>query len=163
MPNSTRLSYYDYSQQGAYFVTICCHNRLRLLGKVKDDHVCLSTVGAIASDCWAQIGEHFPCVIVDEFVIMPNHVHGVLLIDQQERGEQTGATERQTSSLSIAVRSYKSAVTRAARLALLPAQAMVWQAGFYEHVIRDQRDLDRVRMYIRNNPLQWHMDELNGV
>ena len=146
-----RLKHYDYTKPGAYFVTICCAERQCMLGKVCDDDVIPSEVGRLVSVHWLHIEERFPSVQLDAFVLMPNHVHGVLLLTD------AGAMNR-APTLGEVVRSFKASVTRAANgLVSMP----FWQRGFHERVVRNEGELSRVREYIANNPRQWSMDEEN--
>jgi putative transposase len=83
---SIRLKDYDYSQDGAYFVTICVHNRESLFGKIANEKMILNDVGKIAEQCWCEIPQHYPNVILDKYIVMPNHVHGILIIDNPSVG-----------------------------------------------------------------------------
>jgi putative transposase len=166
---STRLRGWDYSTAGAYFVTICTRRGETFFGAVTDGETRLSPVGKIAHRYWADIPNHFPHVTVDEWVVMPTHIHGILLIhagpptDGVEtrhvaslRGGQTEFGPLKPGSLSRIVQAYKAAVTRWCRRNANPAFA--WQPRFYEHIIRNDRSLDRVRRYIRDNPALWEME-----
>lgn len=96
---STRLAGYDYGQPGFYFVTICTELRAYYFGRVVDGEMVLSTIGQIAMDCWSKIPEHFPHVMLDEFVIMPNHVHGIIVINRDAGGIDGGAETQNFASL----------------------------------------------------------------
>jgi REP element-mobilizing transposase RayT len=137
---------FDYSTVAAYFVTVCTHNRRCLLGEGDDGKVCLSPIGLIVR---AQIGS-LPArlaVEVDAFVIMPNHVHAVVALKQRAR-------QASPLRLGIAIGSLKSGSAR-------ELGAPLWQRGFYDHIIRDEADLERVRGYIATNPIQWATDPEN--
>ena len=148
---SIRWQGYDYRSSGAYFVTICTHDRSFLL-----DHPALRQA---VETIWEALPERFPFVRLDEFVIMPNHVHFVLWIGHVEEGEKTGL------SLGEVVGAFKSLTARAWLQwvqAHIPAQsARLWQRNYHEHVIRDEEELSRIRQYIRDNPSRWGDDPEN--
>ena len=165
---SIRLKHYDYSQAGAYFVTICTHARACVFGDVVDGAMVLNDAGKMAAQCWRAIPEHFPRVALDVFVVMPNHVHGILFIhDAPENvGAKTfGFGEANNHSLlphgtsktvGAIVRGFKIGVTKWVRRHT--AVCNVWQRNYYEHIIRDEASLLHLREYINNNPLQWELD-----
>ena len=170
---SARLHGWDYTSAGWYFVTICTHNRECVCGDVVNDDVELSPLGEIAYQYWAEIPAHHADVEIDAFVIMPNHVHGVVIIPDRPvetlhatslhatslpRGAMSAISPR-PGSLSAIIRSYKSAVTRWA--GLNGYSSFAWQSRFYDHIIRDEAALSRIRRYILNNPLKWALDENN--
>lgn len=161
---TTRLAQYDYAQHAAYFVTLCCHHREQLLGEIVDGRVRHSRIGELAANCWVLIPQHFPFVTVDETVIMPNHLHGILLLEggaeEESRHEAFGRPV--AGSLATILRSYKAAVTRQARN-LMAVSFTVWQSGYYERIIRNRRELTSTRDYIQNNPLRWQLDRLNDL
>jgi REP element-mobilizing transposase RayT len=156
--DSPRLKAWDYSRAGGYFVTICVKDRDCCLGGINNNEVSLSPFGGIVSRCWEEIPSHFSSVSLDEFVVMPNHVHGIIVINGRD-GACPVSTKKQPS-LSVIVGAFKSAVTRKIH-SEMPASAFIWQERFFDHVIRNDVDLDRVREYIHNNPLQWALDEEN--
>ena len=163
---------YDYSQAGAYFVTICTRNGELLFEE--------PSVNQIAKECWLALPDHFPSVALDEWVIMPNHMHGILVVEEggtvrgverrhDGRGVQLNApTPRdlnsphsvispQRGTLAVIMRTYKSAVTTRCRRA--GYEDFGWQRNYYEHIVREESDLDRIRQYIHDNPLHWELDE----
>ena len=167
---SIRLEGYDYSQDGMYYVTVCEKSGKSVFGEVIKSEVRLSAWGEIVRDCWEDIPNHFENAEVDVSVIMPNHIHGIVILGKSlvgtrhavslraipnQKGEQFA--EPVCGSLSTILRSFKSAVTRQAHLD--GYSAFVWQSRFYEHVIRDGEDLDRIREYILENPANWRSDE----
>ena len=176
---STRLPNWNYAADGAYFVTICTHNRLHFFGDVINSQVQLSVIGKIADQFWADIPNHFADVYLDAYVIMPNHVHGILIIDRSHNYhtplppthvETLHATSLppnmsnispKTNSLGAIIRSYKSAVTRWSRQNHFDNFA--WQPRFYEHIIRNDSSMHRIRNYIINNPAKWQEDKHNLV
>jgi len=196
--SSIRLPKWDYSQAWGYFVTICVKDmymkeKKHVLGNVVDDRVVLNDVGKVVEDFWLWIPDHFEHVELDVFVVMPNHVHGILLINEPQpmykndalicrdnswivSTNQTGDTN-QTGNHQIDI--HKQQYTR--RKMLLPKiigkfkmqtakqinimNGTQWisfrQSNFYEHVIRNDKDLERIQTYIINNPLKWQFDEYN--
>jgi REP element-mobilizing transposase RayT len=160
---STRLEGYDYSQPGEYFVTICARNHECKLGEVIQEIMNLSNIGAIAKKCWEEIPEHFHNVELDEYVVMSNHIHGILiLIDQANRDVQLNVSTKistKKGTLSVIIRTYKAAVTRECRR--LGLNGFGWQPRFYEHIIRKEEDLENIRDYIINNPIKWFYDSEN--
>lgn len=158
---SIRLKHYDYSQQGAYFVTICTEYRQCLWGEIKQDQVLLNHLGAIALQCWLEIPAHFPSVELDVFVIMPNHLHGILWItksvNQEEKYHQFQKVVK-GSILSI-VRSFKGAVTKKInQICQQKGTSLIWQRNYYEKVIKNEEMLNNVREYILNNPRNGEKD-----
>ena len=143
---STRLPSWDYSSSGFYFITICVKNHYHYFGKIVDSKMALSKLGNIAEQYWKEIPSYFPGTALDEYVIMPNHLHGILILDDLY------------ISTSRIVREYKGKVTHEIRK-LNPKFS--WQARFYDHVIRNDKDLYRIQEYIRFNPENWALDEEN--
>lgn len=149
---SPRLQGYDYSQSGAYFVTICTHQRSNFFGQIVNDVMHLNSWGGVAEDSWAQIPDHFPTVELDVYVVMPNHVHGILILDD--------VPTQKAPTLGVVVGSYKAAVTRAInRQGLNPEQWRIWQERYHDHIIRSDKTLSTLREYVANNPARWHEDK----
>jgi len=155
---TARLPAWDYSSHGYYFVTICTKGKQYFFGDVLDATMVLSDLGRTACDCWAAIPEHFPLVTVDEFVVMPNHVHGIIIIRPDDRLPQSGAFGPQSRNLGSIVRGYKIGVKK---YATEHGLSFDWQPRFYEHVIRDEESLGKIRNYIVTNPVRWEFDEYN--
>ena len=171
---SIRLHGYDYRQHGAYFVTICTHNRTPLFGEIIDDEMVLNEAGQAVRKCWAAIPDHYPHAKTDAFIMMPNHVHGIILIDgnvsDSHRGGRVGVgannysplqpTEPQfrspSKTLGSIIRGFKIGVTKWFRSNT--DISIVWQRNYYEHVIRDEISLHDIRNYIIHNPAKWHDD-----
>jgi REP element-mobilizing transposase RayT len=147
--NTLRLRDYDYSQPGLYFITICTKDRQCRLGRVDDCTVKLSPIGSIARSCWMALPDWFPNVDLDDFVIMPNHLHGIIQINEVAH------------ALSNIIGSFKSATTRISRQNQLSPNQQIWQRGYFDHIIRTEKSLFCLRQYILDNPIQWHLDELN--
>ena len=152
---SIRLRRRDYSGPGIYFITICAVSHL--FGRVRNGGMILSQYGEIARDCWANLPNHFSHVRIDEFVVMPDHFHGILFFDPRPaRAHAIGRIR--PGSLGVVVRSFKSAVT--ARINSTGSRHMreIWQRNYYDRIIRSRADLDRVRRYVRNNPARWELN-----
>jgi putative transposase len=148
---SSRLPGYDYSQAGAYFITACTQNRLMLFGEVIDCDVRLNAMGTIVQQIWNELPTHYDGVDLDAFIVMPNHVHGIIILsDQSDRRHAISEIVRGFKTFSA-----RRASERAGR------RGTLWQRGYYEHVIRNETALDRIRGYIANNPLQWADDPEN--
>jgi len=149
---SLRLRGHDYSSPGAYFVTICASSHL--FGRVRSARMMLSRFGEIARLCWMSIPRHFPHVRIDAFVVMPDHMHGILVLGA--RYPRACAVGRiSAGSLGVVVRSFKSAV--ASRINVLRGAGVggIWQRNYFDQVVRNVDDLNRVRQYIRDNPARW--------
>ena len=215
---SIRLRGYDYTRAGAYFVTICTKDHACLLGEIEDAEMVLNDAGRIASDCLCAVEQHFRTVELDAFVVMPNHVHAIIVIidargslecapvvrvGAQHAAPPQPATSRPTvtpgslapvvrsksvagapvvrvgaqhaappqpasspptvtpGSLAAVVRSYKSAVTRQVRQQSGSSGIQVWQRNYYEHIVRNEDSLNRIRQYIADNPARWEFDREN--
>lgn len=169
---SFRLQNRDYAANGWYYVTIKTKLNRHYFGYVKNEHMQLNELGKIAKKCWMKIPEHYPFVILDEFVIMPNHVHGIIVINKPEidgpvetqdlaslqirknlpiRRNKFGP---QSQNLGAIVRGFKIGVTKFARKNNIP---FCWHPRYYDRVLRIENDeLFFRREYIKNNPSQWH-------
>jgi putative transposase len=164
---SIRLKEYDYSQAGAYFVTICAEHRECLFGDIVGGEMRLNAIGHATMECWGALPQHFPHAELDEFVVMPNHVHGILVIVDDGRGTACRAPTTEqfgnpiSGSLATIVRSFKSAVTKRINEMRDTQGANAWQRNYYEHIIRNERELERIRTYIVGNPAMWDKDENN--
>ena len=175
---SIRLREYDYSGIGAYFVTMCVADRECLFGEVLDESMRSNEIGLVVAECWEAIPQHFPHIQLDEFVVMPNHIHGIIIIERRgtacrarfwDDGDDQGTACRAPTvgtfgrpiagSLSTIIRSFKSAVTKQVNELRENRGVSVWQRNYYEHVIRDENDLCTVRQYIADNPMKWADDE----
>ena len=164
---SIRLKGYDYSQSGVYFVTICTQDRECLFGDIVDEEMRLNDAGHMVLDVWHKIPEHFPHADIDEFVVMPNHFHGIIVISPNSRGMACHApTQRRfakpiAGSLSTIIGSLKSAITRQINLIRNTPGHPVWQRNYYEHIIRNEEEMNRIREYIMENSLKWAEDKDN--
>jgi putative transposase len=164
----TRLHGFDYRSSFAYFITVCVRNRECVFGSIANDAVSLTRRGMIARDCWFDIPDHHAHVELDALVIMPNHVHGILLFvgDASRVGVTPAsrpslATGPASGSLGAVVGSYKSAVTRKIHRLRPGAGTGLWQPNYHDHIIRNDGARDRIREYINANPLRWTQDAEN--
>ena len=161
---SIRLKHYNYSSPGEYFVTICTYEKVCVFGEVMEDEVRLTPMGEIAKRCWEEIPKHFPNVELDAHVVMPNHIHGIIILNDPVGVEYIQPLPKTfqhviSKSLGSIVRSYKAAVSRECRKRKY--YDFSWQRNYYEHIIRDDKDLNNIREYILNNPIKWYLDENN--
>ncbi|MGP8049047.1 MAG: transposase [Desulfobaccales bacterium] len=169
---SLRLLGFDYSKEGAYFVTIAVKRRQYLFGNIIDNEMNLNEFGKIVAASWDDLSSHFnPALKLDAFRVMPNHVHGIIIITREkgfgfpsgssiETGGETPPLQKPPALGEIlGYYKYQSAV----RINALrnSVGTSVWQRGYYEHVIRDDRSLNRIREYIAGNPQRWHLDREN--
>jgi len=150
---SLRLADYDYSTAGYYFVTICIREQQCLLGEIVADVVRLNSAGQMITSAWTVLPERFEQVDLDLFVVMPNHIHGIVVLKK-------GIT------LTRVIQAFKSISTheyiRGVRgQGWKKFDGTLWQRSFYDHVIRNDQDLSRIQEYIVNNPLQWALDDEN--
>jgi len=188
---SIRLPGYDYRQAGAYFVTICTRERELLFGRMANEEVILNEYGQIAESCWRETPNHFPHTDLDTYVIMPNHIHGIIVItDAIGRGEAspgdplptnriatagndsapTGITRDASplhgpspGSLGAIVGNFKSVTARRINRLRHTPGAPVWQRNYYEHIVRTEEALQAIRQYIVDNPLRWALDTYNAA
>ncbi|MGR3302436.1 MAG: transposase [Candidatus Scalindua sp.] len=162
---SIRLKGYDYSQQGMYFVTVCTNNHHFLFGPIAEERMILNNAGRFANKCWLEIPEHFPHVVLDEFIIMPNHIHGIIIINDINVGAnnysplQINQFRSPSKTIGSMIRGFKIGVTKWFRKNTNVYN--VWQRNYYEHIIRNERKLNKIREYIINNPLKWLLDREN--
>ncbi len=162
---STRLRGYDYTRAGTYFLTICTFERECVFGDVVDGVMRLSEVGEIVERCWLEIPAHFRHVNLDEFQVMPNHLHGIVhIVGTRHAVSLQNRTEEQfckpvSGSISTIIRSFKSAVSNVAHTREF--NEFAWQPRFHDRIIRNHKELENVRKYIRDNPENWASDENN--
>ncbi len=149
---SVRLAGHDYASAGWYFLTICAARRGDLFGRVVDCTVELNRFGAIVHEEWERIATVRAEITLDEWIVMPDHLHAIVHL--QFALEQEASSQRAARSVSSMVAGFKSAVTsRINKLREQPTQ--VWQRNYWEHIIRDERDLNNTRRYILENPQRW--------
>ena len=157
---SPRLAGYDYTQPGAYFLTICTHNRAPIFGAISSGVVHLSPCGQTVRTQWLRTGPLRPKLELDCFVVMPNHFHAlVIFLDRQtEMLEPSTWYRSQKGEVGSLVAGFKAAVTRQIREQELLTGQEVWQKNYYDHVVRDAADFDRIQEYIYTNPAKWEVD-----
>jgi len=196
---SIRLKGYDYAQAGLYFITICCQYRKCLFGEVAvvtvgaNNHspnttpqnppsishspkMILNDAGKIAVQCWLEIPQHFPNVILHEYIVMPNHIHGIIelitdhnFVHDEIRANDDSPRQMQlfkspSKTIGSIVRGFKIGVTKWIRnhnAGKFPPQQPVWQRNYYEHIIRNEQAYQRISDYIINNPAKWAKDKFN--
>ena len=155
-PNRMRLSGYDYSSAGLYFVTICSSQKLCTFGTISEFQCSVLPLGALIEQCWLSIPDWFPEVTLDQFIVMPNHFHGILQLLPLEwrKGKDTCGM-----GLPTVISSFKSGVTRRAKESQLLSEGSVWQRGYHDRIIRSEAALMQIRRYIVDNPAKWQMDK----
>jgi REP element-mobilizing transposase RayT len=156
--HSIRLPGYDYSQPGAYFVTICTYQRECTFGTIHDRTVFLSQFGAIVEQCWRALSEHFRFIELDTFAIMPNHLHGIVVIKDYSQANVGGSNGTRPRSLGAIIQNFKSISTRKMKHTFQSSEAHIWQRNYYERIIRDQAELNNIRRYIETNPDRWNSE-----
>ncbi|MGH2643852.1 MAG: transposase [Chitinophagaceae bacterium] len=162
---SIRLKDYDYSQPGAYFITICAKNRQCIFGNIMDGVMILNYGGHVAQQCWSEIPLHYSNVSLDAFVVMPDHIHGIIVINERHPVEANNHSplpnkfRSPSKTVGSMVRGFKIGVTKWFR-----QQGniyYVWQPNYYEHIIRDENGFNNIRDYIIRNPSHWKNKENN--
>ena len=148
---SVRLPGFDYSQAGAYFVTICSYNKKCIFGEIVDARMHLNKRGFIIGDVWKSLESKYTFISLDKWILMPNHIHGIIWLKEENHGRQT---------LWSVISAFK-VISGSAVRKVLAQEKNLWQRSFYEHIIRDESDLLRIRQYISDNPCQWHIDREN--
>lgn len=169
---STRLKEWDYSTPGHYFVTICTKDKKEFFGEIVEIEdepgatIRLSPIGTIVEECWKAIPEHNTDVILDDFIIMPNHIHGILVLEErnlefvetpymaslrtQHDPRNHQASPRKARGLGVIIQQFKRACTH--RIHQTGVSDFAWQSRFYDHIVRNEKDLERIQHYIRENP-----------
>ena len=186
---SIRLPWYDYASGGAYFVTIVTYGRACIFGQVVDGKMRRNAIGDVVHDTWHEIPDHSPHIVMDAFVVMPNHVHGVLVLTDRVGATHASPTPvpgqrlpvhgPKSGSVGAAIGSFKAATTKRVNalrrgqgdacvapthlsdLLPSPPEGPLWQRNYYEHIIRNEAALNRIRAYIIENPVRWSHDPEN--
>ncbi len=155
-----RLKERDYSRQGYYHVTICVSNRLEIFGKIENNRMVLNRYGNIAQNCWDDLPNHHKNIKLDEYSIMPNHLHGIINVVAGAGPARPSTKYKNINNLSIIIGSYKSSVSR--QINRSNSNSFKWQRSFHDEIIRTSNlSLYNTRKYIINNPINWATDENN--
>lgn len=181
---SIRLQKHDYCKPGVYFITICSSDRRCLFGEVRDSIMQPNLLGSCVQSCWQRLPHSFARLVLDSFVVMPNHIHGILVLqdslEENEEGEAFGDRSQQVQellpnasplqptlprgtmpgSIGAIVQNFKSVSSRKICRIAPTSSRPIWQRNYHEHIIRNDNSLERVRHYIQNNPLTWAEDQL---
>ena len=142
---SIRLQGYDYTNEGIYFVTICCYQRQHLFGEIDNGEMKINLIGQIVSALWQKIPQHFPNVELDGFILMPDHLHGIIVISES----------KEKSSLANIIQNFKSISSRKINRINNSYGISIWQRNYYERIIRTDQELKNLCEYIENNPANW--------
>lgn len=185
--SSLRLRSFDYTTDGAYFVTICTKNRENFFGEIENEKIVLNDCGKIVQKCWNDLPNHYSNCRLDEFVIMPNHAHGIIWINNLPKPVGTGfkpvpthpepaptrpesvptnpepvPTHATLHGLSEIIRGFKTFSSRQINIKFVEQSTPLvfrWQRSFHDHIIRNEDELNRIRDYIRLNPINWTKDK----
>lgn len=163
--SSRRLSGHDYTLPHFYFVTICIEARRQWLGTVTGSGVILTALGSLVEEEWRESGNLRTGISIDEWVVMPDHMHMIL----QLGGDHAGAApikfgfRRPANSLGSLIAQFKATTTRRARIELGYTGMRIWQRNYYDRIIRGPRELDRIRRYVRDNPIRWAVRHVDPV
>jgi REP element-mobilizing transposase RayT len=182
---TTRLKGYDYTRNGLYFITICTQKKIPCFGEINDGKMVLSEIGIIVYKFWMQIQDHFPNINLDEFIIMPDHIHGIIIIKSKSETKSETKSEIKydhmvetpnlgvSTESSIQIGKYGNAhwksnsigsiINQFKRICTIKTKSIgldfSWQPRFYDHIIRSDNELNRIRTYIKNNPNNWLNNE----
>lgn len=178
---STRLEGYDYSQNGAYFLTLCCQNRRSWFGKIFEGEMQLNRCGEVVFEEWNKTATIRHEVLLDEFVVMPNHFHAILVLTNNSAAATVGATWQvaptknatphydarpkgpKAGSVGAIVAQFKRTTTIRINQGMSSSGEQIWQRNFHDHIIRNENDLNTKRDYIINNPAKWADDSENPL
>ena len=179
--NTNRISQHDYSVVGYYFITICAENRQQIFGTIENNRMVLNDGGEMVNFWWQEMVKQYPNISIDQYVIMPNHIHGIinivgvdLCVDQIQNDKilynahagTSGRTRRSAPTISVILQWFKTMTTNKyiqnVKNNNWPSfDKRLWQRNFYDHIIRDDKSLNEIREYIRNNPTSWQHDNEN--
>jgi putative transposase len=165
-----RLSHFDYSQPGAYFVTICTHNRQPTLGEIRSGIMGMNESGSLVAETWQWLSKQYPYVQLGEWTVMPNHFHGILIITDRSGGSRPALRRRlrrgetaPTKPLGRLVGAFKTVSTKRINEFHKTLGEVFWQRSYFDHVIRSENSFFKISEYIINNPLSWHLDKENDL
>ena len=171
-----RLKDFDYSNDGYYFVSVVSYKRKNIFGEIIDGEMNLNQAGKIVEKTWQNIPMHFTNTSCEIFVVMPNHIHGIIDINNDQIVEARHASPLRSKnlksqsvksdgvkpqSLGAIIGSFKSAVTKQLHQTKIINQEKIWQRNYYEHIIRDEHDHQQIADYILSNPFNWEYDHEN--
>lgn len=169
---SIRLRGHDYSSRASYYVTICAFDRQHIFGRIERDKMVLSDFGRVVADRWQWLGSHFEGIVLDEWVVMPNHLHGIVVYPDTKTTEtgrggsraalapSTIVTDRR-KPLGGLIGAFKTVTTKEINQLRQALGSVVWQRDFWDHIIRDDLELESIRSYIAGNVANWETDDLN--
>jgi len=158
---SLRFKDFDYSHARLYFLTTCTHERLPLLGEIKAAKLHLNAIGKIVSDSWFELPYHYARLRLDAFIVMPNHVHGLIALHNPVGAGLRPA--RRSDTLSEIVRAFKGFASRRVHTEVRGfSKAQLWQRGFYDRIVRNGEECGKIRRYILRNPERWEYDRENA-
>jgi REP element-mobilizing transposase RayT len=160
---SIRLHGYDYSQEGIYFVTICVQNRECVFGEIINSNLELNEMGRMVQNVWLQINEKYKHISTDHFILMPDHLHGIIIInDLMHKGEGTSPLRKPYKpTLGNIIAWFKYQSTKQCNQLRHTPGIRLWQRNYFEHIIRNEHELNRIINYISKNPLYWDSDRTN--
>jgi len=144
-----RLKRWDYSSNGYYFLTICSDEKRKIFGEISGKELVKNDLGRVAEMCWVEIPRHFENIGLDEWVIMPNHIHGIIRVHGGDAYMHPVRNNRSKMLISKAIQNFKAAVSRKSGM------KRIWQRSFFDRIIRDEKGLEKIREYIRTNPKMW--------
>jgi REP element-mobilizing transposase RayT len=154
---SIRLRGHDYSSPGWYFVTLCTEGKLHVFGEVVQGEMHRNAAGEMVAACWRWLEKRHHQVKLDEWIVMPNHLHGIIVVTEARGGSRTAPTK----PLGRLIGAFKTVSTSRVNAEREAPHAELWQRDFYERIIRHDRELEMIREYIRTNPLRWAADPEN--
>jgi len=167
--NSIRLRGYDYSRPGVYFVTICTRDRDCLFGNIVNGQMVMNDYGKMVDETLKWLARRYAYVSLDAWVVMPNHLHGIVIITDEQCNSRGGsrtaptrtAPTRTRKPLGRLIGAFKTVSTKRINELRRTTGARLWQRNYYEHIIRNENELNAIRRYILNNPLNWDLDRDN--
>jgi REP element-mobilizing transposase RayT len=160
---SARLKGWDYGRNGIYFITICTAGHQCYLGEITDGKMLLSEMGKVVYQNWKLIPSHFPFTELADFVVMPNHIHGIIIVDKMDDGYDAALPEKgnkfgpQSGNIPSIIRGFKASVKTYANLNHIWFE---WQPRYHDHIIRNDESFLRISEYIIQNPCYWHNDQM---
>ena len=177
---SIRVKGYDYTQPGYYFITLVAKNRYCIFGSIAESDIKLNEIGELVVSCWLRIPDNFEHTTLDEFILMPNHLHGIIVIEEAVgMGEAFGGIPQnvdnisslnasplqpigtKSGSLGAIIQNFKSVSTRIVNKQFFKPGNKIWQRNYFERIIRNERELNAITCYIQQNPIRWQVDREN--